>query len=62
MTSLHRLIAIAIVWLITGFLGALVPGVALLRFLDAAPIVMIYAALAVAAAFATWVIARNKSS
>ncbi len=61
MTSTQRLIAIIVIWLVVGVLGAaVVPGVAILRFLDAPTIVIIYVGMAAAAAAATWFITRSK--
>ena len=63
MTSTQRLIAIVVIWLVVGFLGAVVvPGVAVLRFLDAPTIIVIYVGLAAAAAAATWFITCGKPS
>ena len=56
MTSLHRLIAIIIVWLVVAFLGAIMPGLAL--YVPSIMITALYVALLLAAAVATWAVAR----
>lgn len=62
MTSLHRLIAIAVVWAATGVAAASVAGVIITRFLEAPTIIVLYLGLAAAAVAATWLITRSKPS
>jgi hypothetical protein len=56
MTSMHRLIAIIIVWLVVAFLGAIMPGLAL--YVQSIMITALYIVLLAAAAAATWAVAR----
>lgn len=56
MTSVHRLIAIVIVWLVIAFLGAIMPGLAL--YVPPLMITAVFVATLLAGAVATWAIAK----
>jgi hypothetical protein len=56
MSSLHRLIAIVVIWLVIAFLGAIMQGLALT--LPPMLVGSLYAVMLLAAGGATWAIAR----
>ena len=56
MTSLHRLFAIIVIWLVIAFLGAIMQGLTLT--LPPLLIGLLYAVMLLAAGGATWAIAR----
>ena len=60
MTSLHRLIAIIIIWLVVAFMGAVMQGLAL--SLTANMITLLVVATLFVAGAATWGLARAASA
>lgn len=58
MTSLHRLIAIILIWLVVAFLGTMTQGLTL--FAPPFLIILLLMAMLVAAAAASWAIARAR--
>lgn len=59
MTSIHKLIAIVLVWAAVAFMAATLTGVAITNFMPGGMISAVYVALAVAGAAATFFIARS---
>lgn len=59
MTSTHKLVAIILVWAAAAFMAAMLSGVAITNFMPGGMITAVYITLALAAAVATFFIARS---